>query len=116
MDNDISQAKNMSERRFRTLLLLMRLAGVRFNTNISIVHAIYSGFTVMCHCVTCFSVIMDTIVSSQNFEETMNHVRAVYAFGLVTWMYFSVRYVSSQSIVMLTFLQYLFTNVITEPG
>jgi hypothetical protein len=92
MDTDISQARDMSERRFRTLFFLMRLGGVPFNMkNISTVHAIYNGVVVLCMYVTFFSVIMDTIVSRQNLEETMNNVRVVYGFGVITWMYSSVR-------------------------
>jgi hypothetical protein len=101
MDTDISHAKDLSERRFRTLFFVLRLGGVPFNMkNVSIVHAIYNGVLVVCFCVTYFSVIMGFTVRNQNLEETMNNVRTVYGFGLVTWMYFSVRYVSSQTIVM----------------
>jgi hypothetical protein len=101
MDTDISQAKDLSERRFHILFFVMRLGGVPCNMkNISTVHAIYNGVIVACFCVTYFSVIMDTIVSRQNLEETMNNVRVGYTFGLITWIYFSVRYVSSQTIVM----------------
>jgi uncharacterized membrane protein len=101
MDTDVSHAKDLSERRFRTLFFVLRLGGVPCNMkNISIIHAIYNGVAVVCICVTYFSVIMDTIVSRQNLEETMNNVRVAYAFGIIVWMYFSARYVSCKAIVM----------------
>jgi hypothetical protein len=101
MDTDISHAKDLAERRFRTVIFITRLGGVPCNMkNISKVHAIYNGVVAVCFCVTYFSIIMDTIVSRQNLEETMNNVRVAYGFGLITWMYLSVRYVSSQTIVM----------------
>jgi hypothetical protein len=101
MDIDISHAKVLSERRFRTLFFVMRLGGVPFNMkNISTVHAIYNGAILMCFCVTYFSVIMGFIVTRHNLEETMNNVRLVYGLGIVTWTYLIVRYVSSQYIVM----------------
>jgi hypothetical protein len=101
MDTDTSHAKDLSERRFRTLFFVMRLAGIPFNMKtISIIHVTYNGVVVMCFCVTYFSVIMETVISRQNLRETMNNVRAAYAFGLITWTYFSVRYIISQSIIM----------------
>jgi hypothetical protein len=101
MDTDISHVKDLSERRFRILFFAMRLGGVPFHMkNISTLHATYNVVTVVCFCVTYFSVIMGITVMSQNLEETMNNVRLAYVFIFITWMYFSVRYVSSQTIVM----------------
>jgi hypothetical protein len=101
MEADISHTKDLSERRFRTLFFVMRLGGVPCNTkNISTVHATYNGVIVTCFCVTYFSVIMGFIVTRESLEETMNNVRVAYIFGTITWMYLSVRYVSSHPIVM----------------
>jgi hypothetical protein len=101
MDTDISHAKDLAERRFRTLFFVMRLGGVPCNMkNISTVHAIYNRVIGVCFCVTYFSLIIGFIVTRQTLEETMNNVRAAYVFGIITWIYLSVRYVISQSIVM----------------
>jgi hypothetical protein len=92
MDTDISHAKDLSERRFRTLFFVMRLGAVPCNMkNISTVHTTYNVVIVMCFCVTYFSLIMGFIFTRQNLKETMNNVRLAYVFGLITWMYLSVR-------------------------
>jgi hypothetical protein len=117
MDTDVSHAKDLAERRFRTLFFVMRLGGVPCNMkNVSIVHAIYNVVTVVCYCVTYFFIVMEFTVTTQSLEETMNNFRAAYAFGLVSWTYLSVRYVRSQSILMRTFLQNLFSCVIMQQG
>jgi len=55
MDTDISHAKDLSERRFRSQFFLLRLGGVPFNMEkISIVHAIHNGVIVMWFCITFF--------------------------------------------------------------
>jgi hypothetical protein len=59
MDTDASHAKDLSERRFRSLFFVMRLGGVPCNMkNISTVHAIYNGVIAVCFCITYFSLIM----------------------------------------------------------
>jgi len=117
MDTDTTYSKDLSERRFRTLFFVLRLAAVPCNMkNISIAHVTYNVVVVVCYCLTFFSVTMDIIVNRQYLEETMNNVRAAYILAFSIWTHFSVRYVSSQSIVMLAFLQYFFTNIIIEPG
>jgi hypothetical protein len=85
--------RDLSQRRFGTILLLFKLAGIPLNTySVSRVQSIYNIITAVCYYVTVSSSFMDLHVNRNNLEELMKSIRLCLAMTFVTVIDIFFRY------------------------
>jgi hypothetical protein len=83
--SDEVQESDRSERRFGTILLLFKMAGIPLDTHsVSRVQSVYNITTAACHYVTVVSCFMDVYVNRNNFEELVKSIRLCLSMTFVT--------------------------------
>lgn len=84
--------KNFSESRFKTLLFLIRFAGIPVNVkSVSTVNAIYNVTVIVCcYTITAF-LHMDTFVHRHQLEDVMKKIRALFVIYSIMWAHISLR-------------------------
>jgi hypothetical protein len=89
---DTTSRNNLSERRFETLLFLIRFAGIPVNVkSVSVVKAVYNlTVTVFCYTITVF-LHMDTFVRRHQLVDVMNKIRALLVIYCIMWAHISLR-------------------------
>jgi hypothetical protein len=92
-DTDISCDSNLNERRFKTILSLLRLGGIALNMkSVSRVRIAYNVFIKVCFYITSLCLWMDSFVHRNQLVEAMKKIRILVGLQLVTWIHFSLRY------------------------
>jgi hypothetical protein len=95
MGGHLSHKSNLTERRFGTLLFVLRMGGIAANMKTRpISHFVYNVYLVLCYYVTYLSVFMDYLQKTDDLEESMKNVRMLFGMGFVSWIHFSLRYFS----------------------
>jgi hypothetical protein len=88
-----SHKGNRTERRFGTLLFVIRMGGIAVNMKTQPTsHFVYNVYLVLCYYVTYLSVFMDYLQKTDDLEESMKNVRMMFAMGFVSWIHLSFRY------------------------
>jgi hypothetical protein len=84
-------AKDVSENRFRKLLLTLRLAGIPLNMHsISRLQNAYNVIISVSFYITYSSGLMDFFVST-DLKELMKSSRVIFGMGVVLWQHFFLR-------------------------
>ena len=92
MEVDKSDKNSLTERRFRFLLFLLRIAGVAMNMQKQPrAHAWYNVYLVTSYYITFLSVFLDYLRKRSDFEESMKNVRMIFGMVFTAWMHLSVR-------------------------
>jgi hypothetical protein len=100
MKSDKSIESGLSERRFGTILLLFKLAGIPLNTcSVSRIQSVYNITTAMCYYVTCASCFMDLYVNIDNFEVLMRSIRLCLSMIFIIVIDIFFRYLKLKSTV-----------------
>jgi hypothetical protein len=74
--SDEVQGSDRSQRRFGTILLLFKMAGIPLDTHsVSRVQSVYNITSAACHYVTAVSCLMDVYINRNNFEELVKSIR-----------------------------------------
>jgi hypothetical protein len=85
--------RNLTERRFKTLLYYLRLVGIPLNKkSASAVNIVYNGFVIVCFYITIVSIYTDSYVHRHELGYVMKKIRVLLGMNLVTWLHFSFRY------------------------
>jgi hypothetical protein len=83
---------NVSESRFKTVLFLLRTAGIQLNVKtLSGVDIAYNTITVLCTYVTVLCLYMDSFVHRHNLVEFMEKVHLLAAMHVVIWIHLNLR-------------------------
>jgi hypothetical protein len=92
---------DLSQRRFGTILLLFKLAGIPLDTHsVSRVQSVYNIIAVACHYVTVVSCFMDIYVNRNNFEQFIKSIRLCLAMIIVTVTDIFFRYVKLKLLIV----------------
>jgi hypothetical protein len=84
---------DLSQRRFGTILLLFKLAGIPLNTHsVSRLQSVYNITAAVCYYVTVASCFMDLHVNRNNVEELMMGIRLCLSIAFVTVIDIFFRY------------------------
>jgi hypothetical protein len=126
MKSDKLQESDLSQRRFGTILLLFKLAGIPLNS-VSRVQSVYNITSAVCYYVTCVSCFMDLYVNRNNFEELMKSIGLCLSITFVMVIDIFFRYLKLRSkllnyiginfkngVLNLRFLQRLLRRLSTE--
>jgi hypothetical protein len=91
--SDKLQESDLSQRRFGTIMLLFKLAGIPLNTHsVSRVQSVYNITSAVCYYVTCVSCFMDLYVNRNNLEDLMRSIRLCLSMIIITMIHTFFRY------------------------
>jgi hypothetical protein len=86
------QANNLSENRFRKILLTFRLAGISLNMHSTgRIQVAYNVMIAASFYITYISGVMDFLVSTDDLKELMKSSRVIFGMGVVMWQHFFLR-------------------------
>jgi hypothetical protein len=111
--SDEVQESGLSQRRFGTILLLFKLAGIPLNTHsVSKIQSVYNVTTAVCHYSTCVSCYMDVYVNRNNLEELVKSIRLCLSMTFVTVLDIFFRYLKLKSTLLNYIRIYLKNGVV----
>ncbi|XP_023717009.1 odorant receptor 2a [Cryptotermes secundus] len=103
----LKSERDLSQRRFGTILLLFKLTGIPLNTySVSRVQSVHNITSAVCYYVTVASSFMDVYVNRNNFEEVMKSIRVFLAIIFVTVMDISFRFRKHDMNHLITLTEY----------
>jgi hypothetical protein len=92
MGSENPKIKGLSESRFSSIILLLRLAGIPLKMKkMPTVYAVYMISVIICSCTTYVGMFADVYVHSDDLEHTMTNIRVLVATASVVWIYFACR-------------------------
>jgi len=92
MDNEIPEEKRMSNSRFGSIIILLRLAGIPCKMKkMSTLYAIYIITVISCSCTTALGMFVDVYIHRDDLGHVMTNIRASIAFTNALWMFFYCR-------------------------
>jgi len=101
MESDGTKMKSPSERRFGSIIFLLRLAGIPFQMKkISTIYAIYMTTLIFCGFTTYIGLLFDGYVHLDDLERTMTSMRMLIPFTNIMWLYTYCRYVRTLTIIV----------------
>ena len=94
MESENIKLKTLTERRFGSIILLFRLAGIPFRKKkISIIYSIYMITVIICASTTYLGMLADVYVHRNNLGRAMTNTRVLIPLTNVMWIYIYCRYV-----------------------
>jgi len=92
MDNEVPEVKGMSSFRFRSIIFLLRLAGIPFQMKkMSTLFTIYMITVISCTCTTFVGMLVDVYIHRDDLGHVMTNFRASIGFTNVLWVFFFCR-------------------------
>ena len=92
MDNEVPEVKGLSNRRFGSIIFLLRLAGIPFKIkNVLNLYAMYMITAISCTCTTIVGMFIDVYVHRDDLGHVMTNIRVSIGFTNVLWMFFYCR-------------------------
>ena len=94
MDSEKIKLNSLTYRRFGSIILLFRLAGIPFQKKkISIIYAIYMRTVIICASTTYLGMLVDVYVHWNDLERAMTTLRVLILVTNMMWIYTYCRYV-----------------------
>jgi hypothetical protein len=95
MDKNEPQTWNVTENRFRTILILLRTAGVPININNgSVLRSIYNALMAINAYAMFIAICAEIIIHSDDLKNFMKTCRILNASSTVYWIHFNLRYIT----------------------
>jgi len=92
MDNEVQEVKGLSNRRFGSIIFLLRLAGIPFKMkNMSTLYAVYMIITIFSACTTFLGMCVDVYIHRNDVGHVMTNIRFTIGFMNVLWIFFYCR-------------------------
>jgi hypothetical protein len=108
---DTSCDIKLSERRFKTLLSLLRVGGMPINMkSVSTVRTAYNVFITFCYYYTTLCVSVDTFVHRHHLVQAMKKFRVLMGMLVSTWIHLSLRYSTKYWTVLFKNIILLYNN------
>lgn len=103
MTTNVVYSNNITEDRFKSLLFLFRLGGLTLNMkSVSTIRRMYSAFVMVCFYATSLCLFMDSFVHRHELVQAMKKIRILMGMQLITWIHFSLRYSTVDSVCTTT--------------
>ena len=103
MDSENIKLKTLTDRRFSSIILLFRLAGIPFRKKkISIIYAVYTITVIICASTTYLGMLADVYVHWNNLGRAMTTMRVLIPLTNIMWIYIYCRYVRTLTITVTT--------------
>ena len=94
--------ETLKDRRFGSIILLFRLAGIPFHIDkMSIIYAIYMRTVIICASITYLGMFVDVYVHRDDLGRAMTTMRALIPVTNIMWIYTYCRYVTSMIIFVI---------------
>jgi len=101
MDSENITLKTLTDRRFGSIILLLRLAGIPFlKKKISIIYTIYIRTVIICASATYLGMLVDVYVHWDDLGRATATMRVLFLFTNVMWIYIYCRYVRTLTITV----------------
>jgi hypothetical protein len=95
MESENIKLKTLTYRRFGSIILLFRLAGIPFHIRkMSIIYAIYVRTVTICACLTYFGMFVDVYVHWNDLGRAMTNTRVLIPVTNIMWLYTYCRYIT----------------------
>ena len=92
MDNKVPEVKELSNRRFGSIIFLLRLAGIPFKMkNTSTLYAIYMVTAISCTCTTFVGMLVDVYIYGDDLGHVMTNIRISIPCTNLLWILFYCR-------------------------
>jgi hypothetical protein len=92
MDNELPKVKEVSNDRFRSIIFLLRLAGIPFKMKkMSTIYAIYMITAISCSCTTFVGMFVDVYIHRDGLLHAMSNIRAAIGVTNSLWLLFYCR-------------------------
>jgi len=99
MDSENIKLKTQTDRRFGSIILLFRLAGIPFHKKkMSIIYAIYMRTVIICAITTYLGMFIDVYVHWDELGRAMTTMRVLIPVTNIMWLYTYCRYVTTLTI------------------
>jgi hypothetical protein len=101
MESENIKLKSLTDRRFGSIILLFRLAGIPFHKKkMSIIYTIYMGTTIFSAATTYLGLFVDVYLHRDHLGRAMTTMRVLLSFMNVMWLYTYCRYVTTLTITL----------------
>jgi hypothetical protein len=101
MESDGTKMNSLSDRRFGSIIFLLRSAGIPFRMKkISTIYAIYMTTLIFCGFTTYIGLFLDGYVHWDDVGRAMTSMRVLIPFTNVMWLYTCCRYVRTLTITV----------------
>jgi len=101
MDSENIKLNTLTDRRFSSIILLFRLAGIPFRKKkISTIYAVYTITVIICASTTYLGMLADVYVHWNNLGRAMTTMRGLIPFMNIMWIYIYCRYVRTLTITV----------------
>jgi len=92
MNRKETKQKSLSESRFRSMILLLRLAGIPFRMKkISTIYTIYMITVIICASTTYLGMLGDVYIHRDDLERAMSTIRVLISVTNVMWIFSNCR-------------------------
>jgi hypothetical protein len=92
MEREETIIKGLSENRFSSVILFLRLGGIPFKMkNTSNLYIIYMVTVIICTCSTFLGLCVDVYLHRDDLGHVMTTVRVLSGMSSLVWIYFSCR-------------------------
>ena len=92
MNKKETKLNGLSESRFGSMILLLRLAGIPFQMKkISTIYAIYTITVIICTSTTYVGLLGDVYVHRDDLGRAMTSIRALFSFTNAAWLFLNNR-------------------------
>ena len=94
MKTEEQKTKRLLHSRFRSIIFLLRLAGIPLKMKkISIIYTIYIITAIFCTCTTVLGMFVDVCIQRDDLEHVMKNIRMLIPTANNWWIYAYARYV-----------------------
>jgi len=92
MNRKETKLKELSERRFVSMIFLLRMAGIPFKMKkLSTIYAVYMITVFICASTTYLGMCFDVYIHCEDLGRTMTTMRALFSFTNVMWIFSNCR-------------------------
>jgi len=99
MESENIKLKTLTDRRFGSIILLFRLAGIPFHIKkMSIIYAIYMRTVIICASTSYIGMFVDVYVHRDDLVRAMTNMRVLITVTNTMWIYTYCRYVTTLTI------------------
>jgi hypothetical protein len=94
MENEVTKIRSLKERRFDSIIFLLRLAGIPLQMKkVSTIYAVYMRTVIICASTTYLGTFVDVYVHRHDLGHVMTTMRVLISVTDIMWIYIYCRYV-----------------------
>jgi hypothetical protein len=101
MDKNKPQTWNVTENRFRAVLMFLRIGGVPINTkNASLLHTTYNTLLAIDSYALYIAILTEVTIQTDDLRNFMKTFRVLNSSSIIYWLHLNLRYIIYESVVV----------------